>query len=83
MLGRFFFEEPCPVSGRKKCTVTADWCLTLLREYVMPTLKERLALSGVTFMQNSAHPHIARDIKTYLLETLTEDRVISRGCKIQ
>lgn len=83
ILGPFFFEEHCPVSGWKTCTVNAERYLTLLRDHVVPALQERHALPVVTFMQDGAPPHIARDVKMFLLATFTEDRVISRGCKFQ
>ncbi|KFM64536.1 hypothetical protein X975_10113, partial [Stegodyphus mimosarum] len=83
ILGPFFFEEPCPVSSVKTCTVTAGRYLTILRDHVVPALQERHALPVVTFMQDGAPPHIARNVKTLLLESCTEDQVISRGCKIQ
>lgn len=83
ILGPFFFEEHCPVSGFKTCTVTAKRYLTLLRDHVVPALQERHVLPVVTFMQDGAPPHFARDAKRFLLATFTEDRVISRGCKFQ
>ncbi|KFM56968.1 hypothetical protein X975_03239, partial [Stegodyphus mimosarum] len=75
--------KPCPVSGVKTCTVTAARSLTLLLDHVVPTLQERHASPVVTFTQDGAPPHIARDVKKFLLESFTEDRVISRGCKFQ
>ena len=83
ILGPLFFEESCPVSGRKTCIVTAERYLTLLRDYVVPALQERHTLHVDTFMQDGAPPHTARDVKTFLLESSNEDVVINRGCKIQ
>ena len=45
-------------------------------------MQERHALPVVTFMQDDAPPHIARDVKTFLFEFFTEDRVINCGYKI-
>lgn len=83
ILGPFFFEESCPASGWKTCTVTAERYLTLLRNQVVPALQERHALPSVTFMQDGAPAHFAREVKAFLLDTFTEDRVISRGCKFE
>ncbi|KFM66509.1 hypothetical protein X975_13440, partial [Stegodyphus mimosarum] len=82
ILGPFFFEELCPVYGVKTCTITAARYLTLLRDHVVPVLQERHALPVVTFMQDDAPPHTARESRRSCWN-LSEDRVISRGCKIQ
>ena len=79
----FFFEEPCSVSSRKTCTVTAEQCLTILRDYVVPALQKRHALPVVTFMQDDSPPHIAFEVRTFLYESFTENQVINRGYKIQ
>ena len=83
VVGPFFFEERCQNSGWKTCTVTAERYLLLLREKVVPELQERGVLSTVIFMQDGAPPHAASTVKTFLLKTFGEDRVISRGCKIK
>ena len=80
ILESFFFDEP--VSDKKTCVVTAERYLTLLRDHVVPALQERHALPVVIFMQDGAPPHIAQDSKRFLLESFTEDRVISCGYKI-
>ncbi|GBM32128.1 hypothetical protein AVEN_126526-1 [Araneus ventricosus] len=41
ILGPFFFEGCCPVSGWKAYTVTAERYVTLLRDHVVPLLQER------------------------------------------
>ena len=79
----FLFEEPCPLSGRKTCTVTAEWYLMLLCDHVMPTLQVRHALLVVIFIQDGVLPHIALTVKTFLLDSFIEDQVISCSCKIQ
>lgn len=81
IIGPLFFEERCPVSGWKTCSVTAERYLTLLNDHVVPALQQRRALSSVTFMQDGAPPHVSRSVKTFLLSKFTEDRLISRGCK--
>ncbi|GBM71228.1 hypothetical protein AVEN_120612-1, partial [Araneus ventricosus] len=73
----------CPVSCWKTYTVIAERYVTILRDHVVPALQERHALPVVTFMQDDAPLHFAREVKTFLLETFTEDRVISRGCKFK
>ncbi|GBN12368.1 hypothetical protein AVEN_101403-1 [Araneus ventricosus] len=83
ILGLFFFEERCLVSGWKACTVTAERFVTLLLDHVVPSLQESHELPVVTFMQNGAPPHFAREVRTFLLETSIEDRMISRGCKFK
>ncbi|GBM02257.1 hypothetical protein AVEN_108806-1 [Araneus ventricosus] len=75
--------QRCPVSGSKTGAVTAERYVTLLRDHVVPALQERHALPVVTFMQDGAPPHFAREVRAFLLETFTEDRVISRGCKFK
>ena len=70
-LGLSFFEETCPVSGRKTCTVTEEWYLMLLLDHI------------VSALQDDAPTYTARDVKTFLLESSNEDVVINRGCKIQ
>ena len=84
ILGLFFFQKLCPACGRKTCTVTSERYLTLLRDRIVPAFQERHELTVVTFMQDGAPSHISRDVKTFLLESFTKDRVILiRGCKIQ
>ena len=84
ILGPFFFEEPCPISSRKICTATAERYLTLLRNHILPLCRckndMRYLLSPSCRMVPS---HIAREVKTFLLESFNEDRVISCSCKIQ
>ena len=83
ILGSFFFWRTLSCIFRKTCTVTAEQYLMLLRDHVVSWLQERYALFVVTFMQDGAPPHIAHDIKTFLLESFTEDWVISPDCKFQ
>ncbi|GFU41051.1 DUF4817 domain-containing protein [Nephila pilipes] len=62
------FEKQCPVNGWKKMTVNAQRYLTLLREKVVPCLREKDALSTVTFIQDGAI-------------TFGKERIISKRCK--
>ena len=41
VVSSFYFEERCPISGWKTCTVTAKWHLSLLNEKVVPALQAR------------------------------------------
>lgn len=86
IVGPFFFEEPCPKSGWKTCTVTHECYLALLREKVVPALQQRNALSVISFMKDGAPLHYANPVKRFLLRTFGKDRkvtVISGGCKIE
>ena len=76
VLLKLFFEEHCPVPGKKTCNVTAERYLALLRDHVVPALPERRALPVVTVMQDGSPPHIACDVKAFLLESFPKDRVI-------
>ena len=60
-----------------KCRSSLKSCTTF------PALQEKHALPVVTFKQDGAPPHTACDMKTLLLESFSDDRVKSRGCKIQ
>ena len=55
----------------------------LLYYNFVPALQERHALPVTTFMQDSAPLYIAREVETFFLESFTENRVTSRGYKIQ
>ncbi|GIY82654.1 uncharacterized protein CDAR_485811 [Caerostris darwini] len=48
-----------------------------LREPVVPALQENHVLHVITLMQNGAPLHFAREIKAFLFDTFTEDRVIN------
>ncbi|GFX86893.1 DUF4817 domain-containing protein [Trichonephila clavipes] len=77
--GPFFFETQCPVNGW--ITVIAHRYLTLLRETVVPCLIQRGQISNVTFMQDGATSHTANPVKTFLIQTFGEDRIVSRRCR--
>ncbi|GFV73870.1 DUF4817 domain-containing protein [Trichonephila clavipes] len=79
--GPFFFETQCPVNGWITETVIAHRYLTLLRETVVPCLIQRGQISNVTFMQDGATSHTANPIKTFLIQTFGEDRIVSRCCR--
>ncbi|GFX50012.1 DUF4817 domain-containing protein [Trichonephila clavipes] len=78
--GPFFFETQCPVNGWITETVFAYRYLTLLRETVVPCLIQRGQISNVTFMQDGATSHTANPVKTFLIQTFGEDRIVSRRC---
>lgn len=61
--------------------VNAQRYLTLLREKVVPCLREKNALSTITFMQDGATSHTANPVKAFLIETFGEDKIISRRCR--
>lgn len=82
ILSLYFFEEFCLESSWETCTVTTERHLMLLHDHTVLPLQERYALPVVTFMQDGSPPHIALEIKVLLLDTFTEDRVVSRGCKL-
>ncbi|GFX91229.1 DUF4817 domain-containing protein [Trichonephila clavipes] len=81
ILGPFFFETQCPVNGWITETVNAYRYLTLLRETVVPCLIQRGQTSNVTFMQDGATSHTANPVKTFLIQTFGEDRIVSRRCR--
>ncbi|GFV31725.1 uncharacterized protein TNCV_2438171 [Trichonephila clavipes] len=71
----------CPVNGWITETVNAHRYLTLLRETVVPCLIQRGQISNVTFMQDGATSHTAKPVKTFLIQTFGEDRIVSRRCR--
>ncbi|GFV43890.1 uncharacterized protein TNCV_485141 [Trichonephila clavipes] len=77
----FFFETQCPVNGWITETVNAHRYLTLLRETVVPCLIQRGQISKVTFMHDGATSHSANPVKTFLIQTFGEDRIVSRRCR--
>ncbi|GFX77245.1 DUF4817 domain-containing protein [Trichonephila clavipes] len=79
--GPFFFETQCPLNGWITETVFAYRYLTLLRETVVPCLIQRGQISNVTFMQDGATSHTANPVKTFLIQTFGEDRIVSRRCR--
>ncbi|GFU45010.1 uncharacterized protein TNCV_4235181 [Trichonephila clavipes] len=81
ILRPFFFETQCPVNGWITETVNAHRYLTLLRETVVPCLIQRGQISNVTFMQDGATSHTANPVKTFLIQTFGEDRIVSRRCR--
>ncbi|GFV69801.1 DUF4817 domain-containing protein [Trichonephila clavipes] len=77
----FFFETQCPKNGRITETVNAQRYLTLLRETVAPCLIQRGQISNIIFMQDGAINHTANPVKTFLIQTFGEDRIVSRRCR--
>ena len=76
ILGSFPFQQPCSSSCLKIPAVTVEHYFTLLRDHVVFVLHERKALSVVIFIEDGVPPPIAHEIKTFLFEPFTENRVI-------
>ncbi|GFW91084.1 DUF4817 domain-containing protein [Trichonephila clavipes] len=81
IIGSFFFETQCPVNGWLTETVNAQRYVTLLQETVMPCLIQRGQISNAKFMQNGTTSHTANSVKAFLIQTLGEDRTVSRHCR--
>ncbi|GFX09840.1 DUF4817 domain-containing protein [Trichonephila clavipes] len=79
IIGPFF--ETVPSKWMIMETVNAQRYLTLLRETVVPCLIQRGQMSNVTFMQDGATSHTANPVKTFLIQTFGEDRIVSRRCR--
>lgn len=62
-------------------TVNSNNYLTMLKDHVIPQLKQRRVLSRTIFMQDGAPPHFATTVRQFLKEQFG-DRLISRGCDI-
>ena len=63
-------------------TISSESYLDMLINHVRPQLARHRLLSKTIFMQDGAPPHYANSVRNWLIETFSEDRVISRGCKI-
>ncbi|GFT49663.1 DUF4817 domain-containing protein [Trichonephila clavipes] len=81
IIGPFFFETQCPVNGWITETVNAQRYLTLLWETVVPCLIQRGQNANVTFMQDGATSQTANPVKSFLIQTFGEDRIVSRHCR--
>ncbi|GFT65909.1 DUF4817 domain-containing protein [Trichonephila clavipes] len=81
IIGPFFFETQCPVNGWITEAVIAHRYLTLLRETVVPCLIQRRQISNVPFMQDGETSHTANPVKTFLIQTFGEDRIVRRRCR--
>jgi hypothetical protein len=69
ILKPFFFEA----------TVNGECYLSMLRNHVIPQLQRLRVMNDIIFMQDGAPPHIHKDVKSFLIEKFTSDRVISRN----
>lgn len=78
LIGPFFFEELGP-QGPMTCSVNGTRYCDLLRQHVIPALRERGALDSTVFMQDGAPPHIANVVTRLLRNTFGENRIISRS----
>ncbi|GFU74896.1 hypothetical protein TNCV_2488431 [Trichonephila clavipes] len=79
------FEDPsslkheCPVNGWITETVIAHRYLTPVGDCRAMFNSTRSDLN-VTFMQDGATSHTANPVKTFLIQTFGEDRIVSRRC---
>ncbi|GAA54948.1 transposable element Tc3 transposase [Clonorchis sinensis] len=68
LLRPFFFDA----------TVSGDSYLHMLQTHVIPQLKQHKKSSTV-FQQDGAPPHYSNQVRTYLREQFSDERVIARG----
>ncbi|GFT95746.1 DUF4817 domain-containing protein [Nephila pilipes] len=73
-------EGSCPVKRWKTVKVNVQRYLMLLHEIVAPYLREKDALSTVTFMQDGTS-HTANPGKKFLIQSFGEERIIRKRCK--
>lgn len=62
-------------------TVNSNNYLAMLKDHVIPQLKQRRAFSRTIFMQDGAPPHFATIVRQFLKDQF-RDRLISRGCDV-
>ena len=77
-LGPFLFERITP-RGPVRCTATSASYENIVMQRVIPALQERNCVEATVFMQDGASPRISRQVKCLLLETFTDERIISRS----
>ncbi|GAA57918.1 hypothetical protein CLF_113348 [Clonorchis sinensis] len=68
LLRPFFFDA----------TVSGDSCLHMLQTHVIPQLKQHKK-SLTVFQQDGAPPHYSNQVRNYLREQFSDERVIARG----
>lgn len=69
LLRPFFFDA----------TVSGDSYLHMLQTHVIPQLKQHKKKSSTVFQQDGAPPHYSNQVRTYLREQFSDERVIARG----
>ena len=60
-------------------TVTGENYLELIRDHVIPQLRQQRKLGVITFQHDGAPPHYSTHVRDFLRETFSEDRIIARG----
>ena len=64
-------------------TVDGDKYLEMLKNHLRPQLTARKKLSKTIVMQDGAPPHVKKEVKQFLVENFTENRIISRHFPIE
>ena len=64
-----YFFEILTSSGPKLCSVIGTNYSVMLREQLIPALKEKHCLEIMVFIQDRASPHIAKPVKKLLQDT--------------
>ncbi|GBM89651.1 hypothetical protein AVEN_22637-1 [Araneus ventricosus] len=77
IVGPFFFGE-IGSSGPETSTVNGTRYESLLRNLLIPALRQLGCVDSTTFMQDGAPPHIATPVKQVLNLHFGNDRIISR-----
>ncbi|GBM66465.1 hypothetical protein AVEN_146293-1 [Araneus ventricosus] len=76
IIGPYFFEETGAL-GPVTVTVTDQLYECLLRNHVIPALKQRGYVDRIIFMQDGAPPHIGNPVKQLLKRHFGNARIIS------
>lgn len=77
IIGPYFFHEIDEAGVLQTVTVNGPRYLDMLEHFVVPQLQQMDALDHITFMQDGAPPHIARNVREFIQDRFG-DRVISR-----
>ena len=77
-MGPFSNEESCARLGWKTCSVNENPYLEMLRNKVISCLLEFYVLDKIIFMQDGALAHVATEVKQFLKNKVTDERVLSR-----
>lgn len=79
ILSPFFFEMSCLKCRHENLY---NHCSTVSYAFVCP-LQDRRAWPLVTHTQAGAPPYIELKVQSFMLESVSEDWVVSQGCKVQ
>jgi hypothetical protein len=60
-------------------TVSGDSYLHMLQTHVIPQLKQHKKKSSTIFQQDGAPPHYSNQVRNYLREQFSDEKVIARG----